>query len=157
MHKLRYIYLRDTNNAPVSCLATALNKDKKKVLYAVSVLNPQDRFNRGVARDIAVGRLITAHVEIDLSDVEELNCHIITRRILTDLLTWDHSELPGRARKAAKKWLLDNPPMEEEEAKTRTAVFLSGGPNWEPPHDISEVEPVVFDHDDKKAFARMSS
>lgn len=122
-HRVRYIYLRDTKRQPVACLAILYSAKNKKVAYGLSVLNPQDRFNRKVARELAAGRLALYGNYLDLSEVPEINCHVITRRILTDLLTWEHEELPGRARKAAKRWLLANEEINNQAAKTVVSLF----------------------------------
>ena len=124
-HRVRYIYLRDNKKAPQACVAVLYSAKNKKVAYGLSVLNPQDRFNRKVARELAAGRLALYGNYLDLSEVPEINCHVITRRILTDLLTWEHEELPGRARKSAKRWLAENEEIDNTPAKI--AVSLAGG------------------------------
>lgn len=105
-NSIRFVYLRDDKKQPIACLAVALDAETKKVAYGVSVLNPKDHFDRDVARDLAVGRLIRKTKTINLDHpTQEINGHYITRRIMSDLLQCDHEELPARARKAAKKWI----------------------------------------------------
>ena len=124
-HRVRYIYLRDSKKAPQACIAVLYSPKNKRVAYGLSVLNPQDRFNRKVARELAAGRLALYGNEyhLDLSEAPEINCHVITRSILIDLLTWEHDQLPGRARKAAKRWLLANEEINNQAAKTVVSLF----------------------------------
>lgn len=125
MAQLRYIYLRDTKQQPCACIAVVYNKKASTVSYALSVLNPRDRFNRKVARDLAVGRLVQKGVSIDLSQVKSINCHVISRQILSDLITWE--DLPSRARKSAKRWLSENDEIEAGSEQASNVVNLFGG------------------------------
>lgn len=103
---IRFFYLRDNRQQPVACVAVAFDKDLKQAAYGISVLNPKDRFDRNVARDIAVGRLIRNPNKVNLfCPSKDITCHLITEKIMQDLLMWDSSELPARARKAASQWL----------------------------------------------------
>lgn len=72
----------------------------------MSTLNPSDDFNRKVAQDLAVGRLIRHPFKLDLSnEEEEITCHLITQKIFEQL--WN-SKLPSRARTSIKKWMVEN-------------------------------------------------
>lgn len=124
MNQLRYIYLRDLKKQPVACIAVAFDRKRSTVSYNLSVLNPLDRFDRDVARDLAVGRLCRDPVKLDLSDTNEINSHVITRSILKDMLSWDTDLLPSRARKAGKRWLITNA---EDEFENSNLVQLFGG------------------------------
>lgn len=56
---MRHFFLRDANDFPVACIATEEVEAAAKptVLYALSVMNPLDDFNRARAREIAQTRL----------------------------------------------------------------------------------------------------
>lgn len=100
----RVQYLRDTNNFPIGCLAIKLSDNFAMVSYQVSVLNPRDRFDRALSRQLAKGRLLEQPIEVDLPD--DFNMHVITRVVMNDMQ--NNSSLPTRARKAARYWLRDS-------------------------------------------------
>lgn len=50
-------YLRDKNRKPIGCVV-ALDQDS----IGVSLLNPKDKFNREVARNLAAGRALSGIV-----------------------------------------------------------------------------------------------
>lgn len=148
MNKLRFIYLRDQNKQPHACVAVAFNKKTKQVVYALSSLNPMDKFNREVARDLAVGRLLQRGNELDLSDLENPDCHTITRVILKDLLTLDNDDLPSRARKLAKRWLAKDAEYQKQDEqenvrqeKSSKVVALYGGHKKE--YDVKERKNAI--------------
>ncbi len=51
----RVFYIRDDRGQPIACLA--YQADGREVAYALSVLHPNDSFDRAMARRIALGRL----------------------------------------------------------------------------------------------------
>ena len=96
----RIMYLRDSKGQPVGCVAIKVVSDKL-VTYQMSVLNPADRFNRAVARQLALGRLVaplTARLPY-----QAINMHDITEAVCVDIC--NDKSAPSRARKAAKLWL----------------------------------------------------
>lgn len=101
----RVMYLRDERYMPVGCIAISLNKDRSAVKYQVSVVNPVDKFERSLARHIALGRLVEKPIRIagfdGNQDKYEINCAIMEN-------ITSSKELPSRARKAAKNWLKFN-------------------------------------------------
>ncbi len=118
--KVRYMYLRDEHRNPIGCAAIWLHRKKGYLEYQVSVVNPVDRvdpssgksvpFNRSVARDLALGRLVSqglmVHIESDATMNE------ITHAVMSDLANLSAPAFPGdipnRAIKAAKLWLKNN-------------------------------------------------
>ena len=55
----RIMYLRAPNGHPVGCIAIELQTTAvcPAVRYSVSALHPNDKFNRALAKSIAIGRL----------------------------------------------------------------------------------------------------
>lgn len=110
--KIRYMYLRDENNGPVGCLAIQLHRKKHYLEYQLSVLNPVDKrhpitgknlpFNRAVARQLAVGRLVESPIEMYLP--EDATMNEISLLVMQDLVDI-RGYVPSRAIKAAKLWL----------------------------------------------------
>lgn len=88
-NRVRYFYLRDQHHQPQACIAAIYFKKDKRLNYGLSVRNPSDHFDRRVARELAAGRLALYGTPLDLSDEPEVNCYVITRRILKDLLYTD--------------------------------------------------------------------
>lgn len=86
---------------PVGCVAIKVSKSKKFAKYQVSVLNPLDRFDRAMARQLALGRLAEAPYTVRL--VANATMHDITTAVMDDIVL--DSNAPTRARKAARVWL----------------------------------------------------
>lgn len=102
-NQVRFMFLRNKNNQPVGCLAIKFDKSKKRAYYQVSVLNPHDRFNRSVGRELALGRLHSKPFVVVVGT--QFNMHEISKAVLADIeLT---KSLPARAVKAASLWLND--------------------------------------------------
>lgn len=98
-------FLRDAKGQPVGCIAYSVRSDKTKIQYQVSVLNPVDRFERPLARQIALGRLIEKPITFVNNNSKAGNLQILSylmRQIA------DNMDLPSRARKAANLWLKKN-------------------------------------------------
>jgi hypothetical protein len=51
----RLVYIRDENKFPVGCIAFKVNGDV--IQFGYSIWNPKDKYNRSIARKIAMGRL----------------------------------------------------------------------------------------------------
>lgn len=96
----RFMFLRDSKDQPVGCLAIKLNSTTSSLNYQLSVLNPSDKFNRKLAREIALGRLVNAPVELKCADN---SMHFITLQIMNDLSK--NAKAPARAVRAAKLWI----------------------------------------------------
>lgn len=102
MNRVRFMFLRDRQGAPQGCLAIQVSPNKELITYQFSVLNPIDRFDRALARDLSAGRLITAPIVVKPSK-RAYSVHVITNAVMQHL---SKSPLaPSRARRAAKLWL----------------------------------------------------
>ncbi len=105
----RVQYLRDENGQPVGCIAIRLHRDVGElywslVEYQVSVLNPQDQFDRGVARQLALGRLVESPYTVRVP--QNPTMYEISRAVMKDIAR--DSGAPSRARRAARIWLKAN-------------------------------------------------
>jgi hypothetical protein len=98
---LRVMYLRSSNGAAVGCLAFSVDRATNKATYQLSVVNPLDTFNKGVARHLAVGRLIETPVTVNVASA--VNMHDVAKSIMRNMLK--NKTAPSRALKAAKHWL----------------------------------------------------
>jgi len=101
----RVMYLRDERYNPVGCVAISLTKNRQTVRYQLSVVNPVDKFERSLARHIALGRLLENPIRLKGFSGEQDN-HDITRAVMQSIL--QSKTAPARARKAARLWLLYN-------------------------------------------------
>jgi hypothetical protein len=103
MSSTRIMFLRDANYVPTGCLAINVDRKNHRLSYQFSVLNPADKFNRSVARQLALGRLLEKPIFVPLKRDEEINMHTISQSVMLHL---SNSKSPGRAIKAAKFWLM---------------------------------------------------
>lgn len=94
----RIMFIRGSNNHPVGCLALKFNNGS--VDYQVSTLNPVDRFNRPVARQLALGRLLEAPITITTNNS---NIHDVVRSVMNHVI--NNKTVPNRTRKAAANWM----------------------------------------------------
>jgi hypothetical protein len=104
----RIMFLRDKKGFAVGCLAIDVNRIKHQVAYQLSVHDGTDTFNRALARQIAIGRLIESPVFVKIPP--HANMTDITWAVMTDIVDWSkHAPVnhtpPNRAVKAAKLWL----------------------------------------------------
>lgn len=83
----------------VGCIA--LERDKSEVKYAVTVLHPNERFNRKYGRQYAKGKLIEEARIVEVP--ETASRHDVTEAVMRDIAT--DKTLPNRAVKSAKLWL----------------------------------------------------
>jgi hypothetical protein len=100
----RIMYLRSENGHPVGCLAIQFSPDAAHIMYQLSVLNPRDKFNRAVARQLAIGRLVEEPLKVSLP--AHSNMHAISEAVMRDIISY--SDAPARAIKAAKIWVRQN-------------------------------------------------
>ena len=108
---IRFMFLRNKAGSPVGCIAVdgPIQQGNTYVLpYGLSVLNPLDKFDRALARNIAVGRLNNSTTQRtgQVYDIKQPNMHTISKAVMRDLLINPHA--PSRARKAARLWLTNN-------------------------------------------------
>jgi hypothetical protein len=100
----RIMYLRSETGHPVGCLAIQLNRHEGQISYALSVLNPRDRFNRAVARQLALGRLVEEPLKVKIN--REATMHDISEAVMKDIIKF--KDAPTRAVKAARLWVRQN-------------------------------------------------
>lgn len=107
----RIMFLRDRYGSnkgnPCGCLAISLvptggAKARNDIHYQVSILNPVDKFNRSLARQLARGRLQEKPFLIGNVSANA-TMHEITGIVMEAVALNDN--LPKRARKAAFNWL----------------------------------------------------
>lgn len=119
---MRVFFLRDSNRFPIACVASEIitrDKDRKYVMFALSVCNPKDKqvFDRKRARSIAEGRMALLLKSTSRSKVERLSGFVPAqgniKRAIMQTLELDHS-LPQQVRNAAEFWLANRPVVEGE-------------------------------------------
>lgn len=105
----RVQYLRDENGHLVGCIAirehaASAGEHYALVEYRLSVRNPEDNFDKDVARQLAVGRLVEAPYTCRVA--AHPNMHEVGAAVMKDISR--DSNAPSRARRAAKAWLRRN-------------------------------------------------
>ena len=121
----RVQYLRNSKGQPVGCVAIKLHQTGKAtntVTYQVSVLNPDDQFNREVARQLALGRMVEKPCSVAVK--RAASKFEITTAVF-DQIQHD-TRMPSRARKAAKMWLTQHP--NDVELIWPASTFYIGSP-----------------------------
>lgn len=102
---IRIVFLRDASYQPVGCVALAVDPGTAQLQYGVSILNPQDRFDRKMARQLAIGRLVEKPRITNMHrNGGELSRHDVTTIVMKDLVA-NSRQVPTRGVKAAKLWL----------------------------------------------------
>ena len=103
----RIQFLRDSRHQPVGCLAIQTRvvidgfSTTTLICYQMSVLNPKDNFDRPLARQLALGRMVEAPLTTTVAGAEP-SMHEITEAIMRDVAA--DSLAPTRARAAARLW-----------------------------------------------------
>lgn len=102
----RVQYLKDENGHYVGCVAIKEHpaQDGERtalVEYRVSVLNPADVFDKDVARQLALGRMLEAPYTVRVK--ASPNLHDVSYAIMKDIVR--DPTMPTRAKRAAKHWL----------------------------------------------------
>lgn len=128
MHK-RIMFLRDVNYKPCGCIAITVNRGNNTAQFQVSVLNPIDRFDRKVARQLALGRML--EVPITVSIPANASMHDITEAVMAHIFD-NKTKFPARAVKGAKLWLHYN------------GRSLSSSFEWTPSKEDLDVWQDVF-------------
>ncbi len=105
----RVQYLKDEHGHYVGCIAivehpTPPGEHFALIEYRVSVRNPADQFDKDVARQLALGRLVEAPYTVRVPT--RPNMHEISRALMKDIAR--DGNAPSRARRAAKLWLRRN-------------------------------------------------
>jgi proline racemase len=105
----RVQYLKDENGHYVGCIAikehaASGGEHYAVVEYRLSVRNPADQFDKDVARQLALGRMVEAPYTVRVPS--HPNMHEISRALMKDIAR--DGNAPSRARRAAKLWLRRN-------------------------------------------------
>lgn len=101
----RIMYLRDSHYRPVGCVAISVDRKRRTLSYQLSVQNPLDSFDRSLARQLALGRLVDKPINLPYDRKGDLSMHDISTTVMKHIAA---SKAPSRAVKAAKDWLYDN-------------------------------------------------
>jgi hypothetical protein len=98
----RVMYLRGSkHHNPVGCAVISMDRRRTYVDYQISVLNPKDKFDRKVARQLAIGRWMENPIRVLLP--KNANMHTVSEMVMRDLV--GRKGAPARAVKAAENWL----------------------------------------------------
>jgi len=100
----RVMFLRNLDDKPVGCVVINVDRHLKRIEYQVSTLNPQDKFDREMARLLATGRLVESPFRLRLPN--RANMHQISERVMRHIAS--NKTIPSRSIKAAKNWLVLN-------------------------------------------------
>lgn len=103
---MHYMYLRDQNQFPHSCLAFQVDWKANVVSYGISTVHPSDKntsYNKAHARDLAVGRMVNQNRKLQL--VEKCSSIHDIRWSLMSAISQDKM-LPKRVRKSVINWLI---------------------------------------------------
>lgn len=107
----KIMFLRGSNNFPVGCVAFFSSRNSASnsltINYQVSTLNPSDAFDRRVARQLAIGRLVERPIVISTALHNNSSYNDTVNLIMKDMI--NRSEIPNRSREAAIKWVNAKP------------------------------------------------
>jgi hypothetical protein len=93
---IKYVYLCDT---AIACIASNIDLEKKELSYQVSICNPVDVFDKPIARQLAIGRLVEKPIKFTFNG--ELNAFAISKLILNHILSSQQKRIyPRRFYKA---------------------------------------------------------
>lgn len=93
------MFLRDERNFPVGCIA--MHREGAYISYQLATLNPADRFDRKIARQVALGRLVERPIKVAIFEDSMIK---IMRSIMVDIA--NATSTPNRSKKAATRWLV---------------------------------------------------
>ena len=105
----RIMYLRTQSGCPVGCIAINYKRGDKSLTYQVSVLNPNDKFDRAVARQLATGRLLEKPISVSVEPNSTI--HDVSLSVMDHIAYTTDRSVPSRAIKCAKIWLNKNLPF----------------------------------------------
>lgn len=104
MTNMRIMYLRDSSDRPVGCLAIRLIRSRGVAEYNLSVQNPVDNFERAMGRQLAIGRMVESPLSVRISKSADM--HQVSHAVMNDIVATKGA--PTRAVKAAQQWLKNN-------------------------------------------------
>ena len=96
------MFLRDENRKPVGCVAMQLSRNGKSIRYQFSTWNPVDKFDRALARQLALGRLLDKPLTLKATSPLK-GRHAATALVMTQLV--NDQSVPTRSKEAALRWL----------------------------------------------------
>lgn len=99
------MFLRDNQYRPCGCVAITIDRRNHRLSYQYSALNPSDKFDRKIARQLALGRLVETPLHISMRHEGEISMHRVSEMVMRNLSTSKFA--PARAVRAAKIWLRD--------------------------------------------------
>src|SRR5665213_68537 len=104
---IRFMYLRNPQKFPVSCLCYYISKSDNRVNYGLSTFNPDDKvtFDRKFLREVAAGRMTLDKKSLAFSPDQCSDLHSILRVIIEEMNK--DKTLPKRTQKAIKAWLIN--------------------------------------------------
>lgn len=126
----RFLYLRDsikstrtdlTNKTvtsrgfPVACIAIRIDRNSNTIYYGVSTVHPKDKnadYDRALARELAVGRLILTKKTVQYQGFKYNSLHDLMRLLVTHLIS--DKSLPKQTRKALMNWVKDDNAMDKK-------------------------------------------
>jgi hypothetical protein len=130
---MKIFYLRDNRNQLVACVASdlVLFNGGANVKYALSTHNSLDKFVKSTLRNIAIGRLKTTpdldnfvySLDVNTSG-ESIKAQVLKHLIKQRDKTMGGEVIkrtpPGKAYRAAKKWLREAKKKQDTEGKAAT-------------------------------------
>lgn len=105
---MHFMYLRDQNRFPHSCIAFQVDWDANVVSYGLSTVHPKDKnssYKKALARDLAVGRMINDKHQLKL-DEKCTSIHDIKWSLMSTLT--EDKTLPKRVHKSVINWMLSS-------------------------------------------------
>jgi len=99
------MYLRDRKNNPVGCLAIHLNAARQQVEYQLSVAAPEDKFDKAMGRQLAIGRLVEKPFVVNVRADAVMHDAIVAVMANIAACRSDTRVMPCRAIKVARGWL----------------------------------------------------
>lgn len=109
----RIMFLRDSYTVvdgklrpgrPIGCIAIKVVPSNNTAIYQLSVVNPLDAFDRKMARQLALGRMVEEPVSVSIP--QDFTMHDVSEAVMQDIAQSNRNAT--RARKAAKLWFKYN-------------------------------------------------
>lgn len=94
---MKFFYLRDESRNPIGLVAS--HKVGEWIEFAISTWNPKDKFDKKIAKEVAVGRLKNNDSYLVRGGEK------VKTRIMKVLVDPGYRLMPRKARKAAQLWI----------------------------------------------------
>ena len=107
---IRHIYIRDTHDRPIGCIAVRVMRSKNRAEYGLAMRHPKDavdekhrmiKLDRQLAQQLAEAELDTDPKRTYISN--EADFHEVTAAVLSNVIA--NAAAPTRAIRFAKRWL----------------------------------------------------